>query len=86
MVELSRQTREAIAHIHNLIQPIEDKLKAKYPEAKFLLNDLLQLNVYTNEPTLLAPMEIVEDDLLELEDKQGIQLHICHLPLKDWKE
>lgn len=86
MVELSRQTKESIAHVHNLIQPIEDKIRAKYPEAKFRLNDLLQLDVYTNDPSLFGPMETVESDLLEIQDKQGIQIHVCPLRLTDWKE
>lgn len=86
MVEISKQTRLEAVQLFNLITPIADKIRAKYPEAKFLVNDILQLTVYTNASNLLGPIETVEDDLLELSDKHGLQLQIIPANLADYEK
>lgn len=88
------RTREAdppvsTTEVHNHIFAIQKKLLAKFEDAEFELvlgpDEAYHLKVYTDEPSILSPMDLVADELLDLHDTVGIELYIVPLSLRDKK-
>jgi hypothetical protein len=74
---------------HNHVWEVQRKLIEKYPEAQFELtegpDDAFHLKVYTEETSLWAPIEAVEDMLIDLQLEDHIDLHVIPLMLSQWE-
>ena len=66
---------------------IEEKLRAKYPSAEFDLvygpDNSLHLKTYTDASGFWDPIDVVEDDLIDLQKRTGIALHVIPLRFED---
>jgi hypothetical protein len=74
--------------IFNFIRAIEDKIKAKYSDAEFELLDgpdeMLHLKVFTDQAkSFWDPIELVKDELLSLQQREGIALHVIPQAMED---
>ncbi len=85
MIEFSPEQRIAAARLFNISQPFQEKIRSKHPEAIFRINDLFQLNVFTEESLQEAELDELMDEQLELTDKEGIMLHILPGKFEDYE-
>lgn len=82
-----RSVSMAAADIHKAVSKIEAKIRAVYKDADFDLlvgpDDAYHLRVFTSEPSLWKPIELVEDDLFDLQEAEQIQLYVIPLRHED---
>jgi hypothetical protein len=75
----------------SLVSKIFKQTLAKYPEAFFTFGigqnpEFWQMDLYTREPSIMAILELVEDTVLDEEDRS--EIHFCVIPLRpqDWED
>lgn len=87
--EIDSDSREKLI---NVVSRIFEKVKRTYQEAFFTFGigqnpEFWQIELYTNEPSLMAILEMVEDIILEAEDQSdGLYLAVVPLRVGDWTE
>jgi hypothetical protein len=76
--------------VYNQIRRIEDKIRGEYADAEFELlcgpDDALHLKVFTNDDDLWGPLALVEHDLIDLQARDGLNLHLIPLRFEDKEE
>ena len=76
VAEQNRSTREFAASIFNAAQPLLEKIRRNHPDSIFRMNDLFQINVFTEQDLSESELDELTDDVLDIQDRQRIMFHI----------